>query len=412
MIQYFYPLLALPLSLISLTYYLYLPKIYSEHYEISLSQLGIWLCISRIFDAVTDPICGKVSDYLYQKGISRFVFILPGAVLLAISIVIIGDPKIISANINLSYNSIFIIFSFLMYLGSTLVTVPYETLGVGISNDSSKRTLQIGLRDGMVLVGILLSSLLPILIGKNLKDSVSLLTKSYAILIIIFSLLLTFIKFEKIELTKNTSKIIQIFKNRDFLILLRSFVINSLGAAIPASLFFFYSKNILNLNENSANIALLVYFLLGIICVPVWIYLARKYSKKSVWFSSQLINSISFIPVFFLKSGDYQQFIFFISLSAIGYGGALIIPSIIQAEIINNDRIKSEQLNDGLYIGAWSVAKKLSQALGSGIALYLIGINLEFNGRSYNDFVLSFLYCLLPSILSILSIYCAKSLKA
>ena len=59
--------------------------IYAKHFGVAMTTIAAALLISRLFDAVTDPLIGFWSDHYYLKSGSRKPFVLVGGLLLVIS---------------------------------------------------------------------------------------------------------------------------------------------------------------------------------------------------------------------------------------------------------------------------------------------------------------------------------------
>ena len=57
-------LLGLPLAFVALPLYVHLPHLYASRYGMSLASLGAVLLLSRVFDALCDPLLGHWSDHL------------------------------------------------------------------------------------------------------------------------------------------------------------------------------------------------------------------------------------------------------------------------------------------------------------------------------------------------------------
>lgn len=53
---------ALPLALLGITFYVFLPKFYADVVGVDLGVLGAVVLASRMWDAVTDPLLGGLSD--------------------------------------------------------------------------------------------------------------------------------------------------------------------------------------------------------------------------------------------------------------------------------------------------------------------------------------------------------------
>ena len=202
--------------------------------------------------------------------------------------------------------------------------------------------------------------------------------------------------------------------SRDFKLLLLSFVIASFGAGLPASLFLFFCETVLGFSEYEAFQSLLLYFLIGLGLMPIWTYLSNRYPKKYVWFSSLCIHAGCFLPVVFLTKGQGNAFLILISLSAIGFGGTILLPSFLQADLVRAVSVESSVSAEGIFMGIWALAKKFAQALGAGLGLFVLGwVGFSPNTEANESVLLtmSLLYAVVPAVTALLSICIAIPLR-
>ena len=380
--QIAYALPALGLAVVGIPIYVFIPKFYTDTVGIGISAVGLLLLIVRLFDAVTDPVIGYLSDRTETVFGRRRPFIVIGSVGLSISILFLFIPSL-SAGIDLTLY--FGFWLFVLFFFWTLTTIPYESLGPELTTDYHERTSLFGLRDGCLILGTLLAAASPALIDGVMewtgrvpaeKDRFFFMAVLYAPLIILLSLVCVRTVRERFRhppvqqgtLLKNISSV---FGNRPFVILLAAYTISAFGSNLPATLILYYVEYVLE--SANAEIFLLVYFLTGILFLPLWIVISGKTGKKNAWILSMIVNTGAFAGVFFLGPGDAAAYGILVFISGIGFGAGLALPSSIQADVIDYDEMKTGHRNEGKYIGLWSVAKKLSAALGVGIGLLLLG---------------------------------------
>ncbi len=92
----------------------------------------------RLFDAVTDPVMGFVSDNTRSKWGRRRPYLFAGAVVLGLSYVAMWQ---LHAENGVTFNFVYFLgFSLLFYLGLTLFSVPFVALGYELSDDFHERT--------------------------------------------------------------------------------------------------------------------------------------------------------------------------------------------------------------------------------------------------------------------------------
>jgi len=99
---------------------------------------GILQFAPRLFDAITDPLMGFISDNTKSKWGRRRQYVLIGGILMGISYIAMWQ---IYAENDLTYNFIyFLLWSLVFYLGLTIFSVPYVAMGYEMSDDFHERT--------------------------------------------------------------------------------------------------------------------------------------------------------------------------------------------------------------------------------------------------------------------------------
>ena len=133
---------ALALAVIGIPVYVFLPKFYTDTIGISISTVGILLLTARLFDALTDPLIGYLSDSISTAFGRRRPFIAFGAVGLSISILFLFIPPV-SSGVDLVFHFGFWLFALFFFW--TLITIPYDSLGPELTTDYHERTTLFGL---------------------------------------------------------------------------------------------------------------------------------------------------------------------------------------------------------------------------------------------------------------------------
>lgn len=78
---------AFALAVVGIPVYVYIPKFYTDTVVINIAVMGIILFSVRIFDAVTDPVIGRVSDRTRTGYGRRRPYIALGSVLVALAMI-------------------------------------------------------------------------------------------------------------------------------------------------------------------------------------------------------------------------------------------------------------------------------------------------------------------------------------
>jgi GPH family glycoside/pentoside/hexuronide:cation symporter len=407
---------AFSLAAIGIPIYIYLPKFYTDTVGMDIATVGILLMAVRLFDAVTDPVIGYVSDHMHTPWGRRRSLIGPGAVGLAVALYALFTPPSTPGN-DQAFRFAFWLFS--LFLCWTLVTVPYESLGPELSTDYHERTTLFALRDGCLIFGTLVAAASPTLASLMLnlaglpddeRARFTAIALIYGPLVLVAAgLCLWRVRekplAEKINGDPFWSGFAGVFRNRPFVILLAAFTISSLGNNLPATLILYYVEYVLH--SSRAELFLALYFVVGIAFIPFWVRLSRKTGKKTAWIASMVINTGAFMGVFVLGPGDERAYGVLVALSGVGFGAGLVLPSSIQADVIDYDELMTGNRREGRYIGLWSISKKLAAAVGVGAGLWLLGRTGYTPDAAQNDMtvqMLRYLYALVPCFCQVIAI--------
>ena len=410
---------AFALAVVGIPIYVFIPKFYTDVVGVPVAVVGAVLLAVRLFDAVTDPLVGMMSDRTRTRFGRRRPYVAAGGVLVAMAVAFLFIPPMHpGANTTLWFGA----WMFLLFLFWTIVTVPYESLGPEITFDYRQRTTVFAVRDGLLIAGTVAAAAAPTIVAALLdaagmdssQPSVfSGMAAVYAPLLILTCLGCTLIVKEPPPAALATGQASGIdfravLSNRPFIVLLMAYTVSAVGSNLPATLILFYVENVLQ--SQRADLFLILYFVTGILALPGWTRAASRFDRKTVWLVSMAVNTGAFSGVFFLGAGDELLYGVLVCLSGLGFGASLALPSAIQADVIDYDEWQTGRRREGLYIGIWSVAKKAAAAAGLGGGLWALGIAGYVPGAQQSDTVLMTLrvaYALVPSVCSFLAILIA-----
>lgn len=407
---------AFTLAIVGIPVYVYIPKFYTDVIGVPLAAIGALLFSVRIFDAFSDPLLGFFSDRWRTRWGRRRPLIALGSVALSSVILFLFNPPVQAGMTGASWFGIWI---FLLFLFWTVVQVPYEALGPEITSSFDERTALFGYRDGALILGTLVAAgspaLVSVLAGLDAgaeaeRSKFFWISVTYAPLLVASCLWCVFAVREQPARVPGTAAapfwagFREVAANGPFRILLLSYTISAFGSNLPATLILYYVQYVLE--SPHADLFLLVYFATGIVCLPAWVLVSRRWGKKEAWLTAMAVNTGAFMGVFFLGPGDGNLYGVLVFISGIGFGATLALPSAMQADVIDYDELMSGQRREGLYVGFWSVSKKLAAAMGVGIALWLLGRSGYVPNAPQTEevrWMLRVLYALVPSCCNIVA---------
>lgn len=414
-----YALPALALAMPTIPIYIYLPSFYATDVGLGLAAAGGVLLAARIFDTITDPIVGVISDRLTWRWGRRKPLMLFGGLIAAVAMFALSHPP---GDAGATY---LLIWAVTLYAGWTLVMVPYTSWGAEIVSDYDERSKITAGREGATLIGILIASTIPVVIaggGDGASEAESLQAITWAALIIgvpAFIWIALRVPDEPINKAPKLAKhrigwrnaLRTLYENKPFLRLFCAWFINGLANGLPAVLFLLYMEHGLSIAEDDRPIYMLAYFLPGVLGVPVWVWLSKRSDKHKVWCAAMLIASAAFAVVPFLSPEYAWIFLGVCIVTGATLGADLALPPSIQADVVDYDRLKSGRDRTGVYFALWGMATKLALALAVGIAFP----TLDFVGFDPNDdapqaiWALVVIYAVFPVVLKILAVMIVAS---
>ena len=303
----------------------------------------------------------------------------------------------------------------LLTIGFTGVSLPYSAWGAEMSGDYATRARITGVREGFTLVGTLIAIALPFALGMDNATAwhgLAILGILVAVGLVAFGAISIWFLPEPKEYSTVQLSLVDGLKsmggNKAFLRLIFAFFINGLANGIPATLFLYFVSSVIG-DESLRGPLLFLYFLCGILGVPLALWAARRTSKHRAWCYARVAVCLEFSTAPLLGQGDVWLFTLICISNGICLGFDIVLPAAIQADVIDADTAQSGEQRSGTYFAAWSLATKLSLALGVGIAFPVLGaFGFSTSAGAANApealFALAIVYAWVPVALKIIAI--------
>jgi GPH family glycoside/pentoside/hexuronide:cation symporter len=404
-----YALPALPLAVLTLPLYVVVPQYYAQGLGVPLAAVGYALLLVRVIDAISDPIVGYLADKTRSRFGRRkiwFVACVPPTAMAAVMVFMPGDTS-----------SAFYLFLWgtALSLAWTGCLVPYNAWGAELSQSYAGRNRVAAFRETIVVLGtliaILATALIPLWGLGGDREILTLFAVMVALGLPLAALVTAFGVREPVDRSTRRVSMAEGLRfmagNAPFLRLVSAFFLNGLSNGLPATLFMFYAADRLAAPEWRGPL-LLLYFLVGILGVPLWLWLASRYGKHRVWCMAMLIACAAFCVAAFLGPGDAPIFAVICIVTGFALGADLVLPASLQADVIDVDTARSGEQRSGLYLAFWGLATKLALALAVGIAFPILaasGYDPSADLREPGGLaMLGFLYAGLPVILKLAAI--------
>lgn len=398
---FYYALPAIPIALLGLPLYIYLPTFYAQTVGLGVGAVGAILLAARLLDMLTDPLFGLLSDRV--RG--RKLLMAAGALLmLGAFSALVHPPQDAGAGWLL-------LFSVLVYTGWSLLNIPYLALNAEISPEYHEKTRLSAAREIGAILGVVLALTLPYLYGiADAPDATLRLLWQTLLLLIPFTVLTALYGVPDPRRLPQSSMAVgtlyaRLRQHPGMLRLMGAYFINNLANAFPATLFLFFVDHVLGAADHTG-ILLLIYFLSGLAALPLWTLLARRTGKRRAWLLSMTLASAAFIFVPFLGAGDLVWFMLICAVSGLSLGADMALPAALQSDAAEAAQMQGERVSGALF-GLWSMLTKLALAASVGIAfgiLALAGFTPDAP-PSASLLTLSLLYGALPVVLKLCTLF-------
>lgn len=368
-----YGLPGLPVAALGVPLYVYLPTFYAAEIGLPLAAVGAALLLARLWDVATDPVIGILSDRTRGRLGRRRPWLLAAAPLLALSTWMLFRPV---DGVGIGYLALW---SFAVYLGWTMLALPHGAWGAELSGDYHDRARISAAREIAVVIGTMLAAALPAILGGDGSETAGRALSLLAVLLAIGLPAAVLVAVAVVpDPPARPSPALPwrragalLAGNRCFRRLLLAYLVNGVANGLPATLFLLFVQHVLATPAQQGPL-LFVYFLCGVFGVPGWLALARRIGKHRAWCTGMLANALVFGWAPLLGAGDIWPFLAICVLSGLCLGADLVLPSAIQADVVDVDTAAGGGRRTGLYFAFWGMATKLSLALAVGTAFPLL----------------------------------------
>ena len=357
-----YGLMGLPLAFVALPLYVILPNHYAREFGVPLASLGAILLGARLFDAFIDPLLGRWSDYLFAKSSQAVLaFGVVAAILLAAGFAGLFFPVTKDAQGLLVWASALLVVTYAAY---SAVSVAHQSWGAMLGGDEAQRSRIVAWREGLGLLGVLMASMAPVVLG--LPATVAL----FGVALVAGWLAWTRAARPRTSPTFKTHALGLPFERPAFRRLLLVFMLNGIASAIPATLILFFVQDRLQVPQAMEPVFLGSYFLCAALAIPLWLRVVARIGLARTWGAGMVLSVLVFVFATQLGAGDAAGFVAVCALSGVALGTDLALPAALLAGVIQDsgDRGRSE----GSYFGWWNFATKLNLALAAGLSLPLL----------------------------------------
>jgi len=405
-----YSLPSAPTSMLMMMVIVYLAPFYAAEIGMELAAVGGIFALARIWDAVTDPIVGNLSDRTRGRAGRRKPWIVFGTPVLMISTWFLLQPP---EGIGLQYLAVIAV---VFYLSITVVQIPYLSWGAELSRDYQQRIRINGFRETSTMIGILMVASIPLVFLRGTNPGVADIVEVFTWIVLILlpitvlpALLYApqgdFIKTPTLSLHK---ALYALRRNKPFLrLMLASLFIWSGGHIYNASSLFLV-KDALGFSPSLFLWFMVVQYVMALALMPVVMRIGARLGKHK----ALLLVGLAFFPVLWLynlvEPQNVTQVVLVYALKGMVTSAIWIMPPAMVADTVEHGLLENVGDDTALYMSIYFFIQKLAAAVGVGVALPLaaaMGFDPQTATPDGDTFGIRFVATILPSILAVPAIF-------
>ncbi len=184
---------------------------------------------------------------------------------------------------------------------------------------------------------------------------------------------------DSIQATPTTPILEQIkiaFKNKPFVYLIGIYLCSWLAVQLTASILIYFVVSWMGMEESAFPTVAIAVQGTALIMLFVWKIISNKIGKKAVYYIGTTIWFIAQGGLFLLQPGQVKELYFLSVLAGFGVSVAYLIPWSMIPDVIELDELNTGQRREGIYYSFMVLLQKFGLAL----ALFLVGLALEWSG--------------------------------
>ena len=360
--------------------------IYAKYYGLALTTLATIILLSRIFDAVTDPVIGYLSDRYRAKHGTRKPFIVAGTGLILLSGYFLYVP---SGNVSALYAGFWMI-SF--YLAFTLFEIPHVTWPSDIAKQSHDKTKFYSFKTFGGYAGMTLFYSIPLLpLFETTDITPETLKVSYWIVALIALPCLyqairivpngspplpstAALQKPRVPLQRLKSELAEIVCNKPFIIYVMAFVFGGFASGMWYGLIFIYVDGYLNMGDQFAELFLIAFFV-GLVTTPLWYQVILRLGKQKSWLLSMglLMACYLYTGVLEPETTSFNQLLRLKVMQTSGFVCLNIVAPSILSDIVDYSQWRYRTEKSATYFSIKVFFDKANVAAGMALGLAIAG---------------------------------------
>lgn len=342
---------------------------------------GTVVLLSKVWDAISDPIMGSISDNTRTRFGRRRPFMFAGFFLILIAFTMLWySPNFTSQSAKFT----FVAFSYIFFSTvSTIVMVPYTAMSSEISENVKERDWVNGSRLFFSQLSSLLGAVLPMLIVSLFEEKMG-----YLLMGLVFSIFyaIPFLGIflwcrERTPIPEQRThfsfkKMLSPFKVKTYRSLIGIYLSAFFVMDVVSAVFSYYMTYFIG-REDLLELVLGTMLITQILALPLVVMLAERIGKPKTFILGSIIFIVgSFALGFYISSWHISAIFIIAGIVGLGLIACIVIPWIMFPDVTDISYLAFGERRSGAFAGFMTFMRKFSSAIG----IWAVGFMLQFSG--------------------------------
>jgi GPH family glycoside/pentoside/hexuronide:cation symporter len=350
---------------------------------------GLAFFVGKLWDGINDPLMGIISDRTRTRFGRKRVYILFGALPLALSFILLW---LIPINAPEWLQFALAVASLTLYGTTyTVVVVPYMSLVPVMSNDYNERTQITGVRAVLSTIGTILGGGAAMILSSFSDEVLGLQTIAIAFgAFTLVSLLIAARSVKGVEdkpeaasaiIEFGLSRYLALIKERNVLNLMVVKILGAIATGTLTAALPYFAAHVIG-DQGKSTIGLAIYVSVSAIAIPIWNKLAQKFEKRRLLLIGNVASALVLLAIGFLvQTGSVLPFYLGCIPLGLAMSAYLLIPYSLVPDLVDTYEYNTGERHESVFFGLWITVHQLGIAVAGLILGSVLG-SFGYNGEA------------------------------
>lgn len=395
---------------------MFLLKFYTDVMGVSGYLVGLMMMLARFVDAFTDVAMGQIADRSRPGKKGKFlpwIRRMCGPVAVASFLMYASWFK----DMPMAFKIFWMFFTYLLW-GSvfyTSINIPYGSMASAISPEPKDRAELSTFRTiGATLAGTVIGVVLPLIVyykdaaGNPVLSGHKMMLASLgcSIAAVICYMICYTLTTERVHIERKTEKfgLIDFFRsvvtNKALVGIIVSSICMLIAMLTLSGMAPYIYPNYFK-SQKAQSLSGLVGVVITLICSTFTVKLSEKFGRKEISVVASISSAVILIITLLLRTRDAYVYIGLYALTYIGLAIFSLVTWAMITDVIDDTEVQKGERSDGTIYAVYSFARKIGQALSSGLIGALISMIGYTKATAFDPAVTNKIYtisCVAPAV--------------